>query len=789
LLLLLAAHASSLAGEGASPESTRLGPVDLAGTGLTLDLRDGKWVATARDVEIRWTGARLRADRAVVWVDRMDRPESGKKKNPPDLSSGPLAVTVYAEGNVRVEWGEAFSKRIREGIRKVGRERKQGLPSIESVEALLRGEGEAPKPDPRRDVVTCERFLYDFHARKGVVVGARADLAHAFGKTPVPAGTKLVARAEEIRLAMKEDGSGTVRLKGLSVTDCEFFSPHYDFYASELRIEVGRGEDPDVWLSFRHLTPRAFGVPFFYFPWLAWNARWRPMIRLRPGRSAELGWFLRTAVGMEIKAPRPNKPGGKTRAGSFWLLGDWFEKRGLATGLEGEWGLPGDRPFRGESLLYFIHDRGDHRDVARDLGWFPLEGEDRWRTYLHHRHEIPALDARAEVEINAYSDPNFLVEFFEDEWKTEKPPESYAQYVQRWENHGATLLFRPRLNGFLSRVEYLPRLRYRGLSHPLPFGLGVLTLASELSHVRVRPSDREPWLSSERFWRADTGAEFALPFRVFVVEAEPFFRARYTAFGKTALGDGALDRVLLEGGVRATVRAWRDFFLDFPLLAVSDLRHVVTLQADYVNRFHVSRPSSDLIPVDEVERMDVLQRVDLRLVNRLETWRRGPAERWNAQDFLSLEVELPVYPDPDRDNAGSRFGPALIDLRLAPWQGFSFLSFSVVDVDRWAFDRWDAGLTLEPVRGLSLSVSTLNVPGQIHATTFSASVRFGERWSASFSEMYDFEAGREVYSKFRVRRILHRWVLEVGFHTDSSREDWGVSVSFLPLLAVPEAWE
>jgi hypothetical protein len=125
----------------------------------------------------------------------------------------------------------------------------------------------------------------------------------------------------------------------------------------------------------------------------------------------------------------------------------------------------------------------------------------------------------------------------------------------------------------------------------------------------------------------------------------------------------------------------------------------------------------------------------------------------------------------------------MCDLRFrpGPWAGFE--AFAVYDLDRGAFDRWDAGLWVAPWSGTRISVATTNTSGSVHSVTARASVRFDARWTAEFEEMYDFERGRQVSASLRVRRTLHRWVLEVGIHTEQTKEDVGITVTFMPLLA------
>jgi hypothetical protein len=157
-------------------------------------------------------------------------------------------------------------------------------------------------------------------------------------------------------------------------------------------------------------------------------------------------------------------------------------------------------------------------------------------------------------------------------------------------------------------------------------------------------------------------------------------------------------------------------------------------------------------------------------------------------EILFLEVEASFFPLPGLDNAGDRWGVINFDLRLSPFQGLRFESFSVVDPNLWAFRRWDAGLTFDAVRGISVTLGTSNVPGSLHATTARATVKFNERWTFIAEGMYDFENGQEVYARFTLRRILHRWVLDLGVNVDRSRDNVEFFFSFLPLVAVPEAW-
>jgi hypothetical protein len=736
--LLLAAGAASplLARDLRIPVPSRLGPVDLSAEWATASRSGNTLVISAGGVTVRWEGAVLTAERAVVWAS----PPAGQPLRIPGgqplEAAATLAVTVYAEGGVRVEF--------------------QG------------------------DILTCERFLFDFGARRGVLHRARADLFSAFGKTSVSAGSRLVARAEEIRIALEKDGGGTVTLRDASLTDCEFIEPHYDFAATEVRVEIRGGKDGPVWVTLWNLMPRAFGVPLFWVPVMKWNADWRPMIRIKPGHSDQFGWFLRTGVGLEVKAPKPGNSDRERRIATFWALGDDFEKRGPAAGFEGKWQWPGEFPFRGEALLYYVHDRGDDRPIARALGWDPPPREDRWRTFLYHRQSAPSLGARIDLEINAASDANFLREFYEHEVRTDKPPESYLQVLEAWANHAGTLLVRPRLNEYQTAVEELPRLTYRGISQPLPYGAGVLDVGLMADHARLRPDDRDPALRSARLWRFDGWAEWALPFRFLEVQVEPFLRARYSAFERSAAGDRSIDREVLEAGVRTSVQAWRDFDTKAPALGVNGLRHVVSLHADYLDRCVVTTPPSDLVPIDDLERVDLVRRVDLRLLNRLATW---PAGAPASTDVLFLEIGTSLYPDRDRDNGGKWWGPASCDLRFrpGPWAGFE--AFAVYDLDRGAFDRWDAGLWVAPWSGTRISVATTNTSGSVHSMTARASVRFDARWTAEFEEMYDFERGRQVSASLRVRRTLHCWVLEVGIHREQTKKDVGITVTFMPLLA------
>jgi len=673
----------------------------------------------------------LQGDQAVLWV------KSKVSKN----SKRPIAnLVVYAEGNVVFEQG--------------------------------------------RDRIRSDRFLYDFSTGRGVAGKCRVETRLAL--TGDKKKHDFVMRAEELRLLFDPfDTEAPKKLvcRGISFTHCSFGEPHFDIHASEVSIATEKGQAVgEGWFEATGIKPRFFGVPFFYIPWVGWKLDWRPLVRVHPGTSSEFGAFLDTAVGMRFrKGGKPGRPGREVAR--VWLPVTYFERRGTGVGLNGTYrNRSGDEwmDIEGEFQEYYIRDRGDRRDEAVARGLYPLITQDRYRSYLWHRHRLPE-GFRFDLELNAYSDKNFLLEFYEDEWKTQKPPESYALITRNEEFLGVAALAAFRLNPFREEVEYLPRVRIWLNPFDLLADWFDVSLRAEVSQARFRPANDAPVRVSRSAWRLDVEPEIGGSFLWGPVGFRPFLRPRITIFETSTLPDErAVSRTSWTAGLRALTWAWRVYDIAIPSLGIARLRHVATPQVTYIRTFGVSRPSSDLVPFDEIEDLQNEERVSFRLENRIEALfeRHG---KTSVSTVLRLDAQFDYFPRPDRDNGGDWFSPLKIDLRFDPASYVAFEFNGEIDLDSGRLTAWNGTLRLT-AGPVNFSLTSANVSGSVHTVFASVGVRFSPRYSVKAYENHDLQRGDMIEAGISIQRTFHCWVLEVGAVYDRGEKNTTFILSFLPTI-------
>src|SRR5262249_55831527 len=139
---------------------------------------------------------------------------------------------------------------------------------------------------------------------------------------------------------------------------------------------------------------------------------------------------------------------------------------------------------KGELRGFYIHDEGD---VDRNGTIIPRE--DRYWGRLVHQQELnpgsvvanmfgiaqvgsaardnPADKIQLAVEARKQSDRDLLFEYFRSVAYTQKEQETYVYLRRSWDEVGARIIGRWRLNDFQSQTEELPAARLDFLTYPL----------------------------------------------------------------------------------------------------------------------------------------------------------------------------------------------------------------------------------------------------------------------------------------------------------------------------------
>jgi len=630
-------------------------------------------------------------------------------------------------------------------------------------------------------VIRAERLYFDTVLNRIVVVHGYVStvLTQGQGKPPVP----VQLRAEQLRIHVKQLGRDLpsvsrafekIHAKEVQVTSCNFGIPHYHIHASDIRIDPH--DDQYMTVGIDHATLNVREIPVFYLPHL-WGrssiVEYFPLKALSFGSNRRFGNYVYTLWGDEIRMK--GKDGKSHKWGDWGLNLDWRSDRGPAVGLSLDYAT---EDYHGSVTGYHIRDKGD--DITNG-GYVPPD-ENRGRLRGFHRQMLP-WELQLDLEGSWISDRNFLYEYFEGEARTGKIQETYGRLLRDWNNMTARLLYRPRVNDFYTRSEYLPGLDGHVFSQPIVPGgfLGTnlyLDVDGSVSKNKVE-FDEALALPGFRTDRADVNATAELPIRLGPIHFNPYLGGRYTAWSATPLDDNGEDRHAWSFGFRLHSLIWRNY--KGGLFGI-DFRHLIQPQVLYDNVFDVSMPSRDLLPIDPVELVDEFETVRLRLQNKLQLY---PGK--HLVDVLELNLENILYPDEDRDNNGEAVGPFHWDFK-AGYAPYLLVSEGLYDWNERDFLFVTVGLLglLPEIPGLRKSGAMFFVGHRFAkkiADVFTANLtaRLGEKWRAGAYFQYDYRHDNVLGQRYVLGRTFHRFRLEVEYFEDGPSGDHGFRFAFAPV--------
>jgi hypothetical protein len=534
-----------------------------------------------------------------------------------------------------------------------------GLAALDAVKTLdqVYAEGHVRMAKPGRGTIYAEAAFIDNQRHEGVFLDFR-------GRT-VERRTKqaFVIRAAEAR----QVAENFFIAEPASITTCTYGTPHYDIHVRR----VDFSHDPNTrggTLDVSDILVRLDGVSLLYWPAISYDlGEPFPLRHVTFENSSRFGPSVHTEWGLIIKIPETDaedpppsdrrKPSAPKKWGDIRLDVDYRDKRGWATGI--------DLDYRWKDLYQgflntdYLHDRGRNlgNDFDRQLeAASPLQQADRGRTHAFHRQKL-SDHWRAELEVNYVSDRDFLLEFFPNENRDEKEPETYGYLRGVYDTWAFTLLQRNRINDWQNQVEYMPKVGVYAVGQPLPMeilsGLYFFT-TTEVANLRWNFDEAHALpVDSRRILRVDTANELWYPLHLGPVNVAPFVGGRWSWFQETLFEDSPEDRFVGTGGARAEVKAHHVYHVTWDLIGLNDLRHIVSGEVRYTNAYACTIPSDDLIAYDHVEGADKFQEIAVSLTQRFQT-KVGPPEKRMIIDFLTLHTAIEFYPDPERDTTQRR---------------------------------------------------------------------------------------------------------------------------------------
>ncbi len=575
--------------------------------------------------------------------------------------------------------------------------------------------------------VKAERIYYDFTSHRAVMLDATLATVDEVRNVP------LYMRAAEIRQLAR----GEFAAKKVTFSTSEFYTPHYHIGASEIYLRDvtpaltgpggstesgGAGGEGDPYglgigsgsgggssaprtfdFKAKDATINVAGVPIFYWPLLAGDTSKNdiPLRTIRISNSRTYGLSLLTDWDLFALAGQPEPQGVRAD-----LNLDYFGKRGPAAGVQSDWTTDEDH---GVLRTYALLDHGTD-DLGRDRDDIIPAQEQRGRVTARDQHDF-GNGLTMQVEGSYISDPNFLQEFFQREYDTDKEQETSIYLKKQGETDAFTFLGKFNLNDFTSSADQVddqfstekkPEFKYWRLGDSF---LDMFTYYSETGVANVQtditnytpqqlallpsfvttPVSAVPQTTkirnyySQLGWttgdvlRGDTRQEIDMPLQLGDVKVVPYLTGRVTAWD-AAFPEGASGnptRLWGSAGFRSSMQFWHVYDdVESQFFDVHRIRHVIEPQFNaFVTGSNENR--DQLQPFDrDVEGITSASGTELAINQKWQTKRGGPDHQRDV-DWIVLNVAWSQFYNKDKTDPVTAANPnAAMFFPQQPLRGF-----------------------------------------------------------------------------------------------------------------------
>lgn len=534
--------------------------------------------------------------------------------------------------------------------------------------------GDAKRP---QQTLRASKIVYEFGTDRAILTDA---LLHSLDPG---AEAPLVVRAK----AMKKLGTDHYEAQSPSITTSSFATPSLSISATKVTVRQHADGSRGTTFLAENVTPRVYGVPFFYFPRL-WGSDVDGIAGLRAigvSNSNGFGFGVNTQWGL-FETFGVEKP--ENFDASYRL--DYYTERGPAGGLDASYSGSGVNEntlqpfgFHGSFTSYLVYDDGSDKLGKRR---FSIVHEDELRGRLKWDHQQFLTDGwQVQARLGYVSDGTFQEEWFRNEFRNGLPIETslYVKRSQQTEVFSALLTLDtagvPTIADQLQEVvdddgrrplfvERLPEVQYHRLGDS--FGNDQFTLVSnnglaglqfsesndslegELG-LRQRSTDRDAGFAGlpsyaytgytdDYVIRGDTRQEIAMPMGDDRVRVTPYVMARYTAYSDSP-GGGTQDRLLGGVGVRTSTQFSKVYDnVDNKLFDIHRLRHIIEPQMNLFASAQTSERDDVYIYDEGVDGVSDIAAAQFAVRQRFQT-KRGGEGRWRSVDFLTFNTGVTFF--------------------------------------------------------------------------------------------------------------------------------------------------
>jgi lipopolysaccharide export system protein LptA len=664
--------------------------------------------------------------------------------------------------------------------------------------------------------IRADEIYYDFRQKQALAINA---VVRTFD---VSRGIPIYVRAAKL----KQLAENTFAAEDITLTTSEFYLPQLSINASQVNItdttpvdeRSGKLSDGSYDAEMRDVRFKLYDKTFFFWPHVRSNLQ-RPDVPLKSvrigndrtwGTSIETQWYLARLLGLH-----------ESKGTDSTVSLDYYSKRGLGSGAEINYTR---EDYFGRMFGYIINDSGKDRlgrtSSRRDIE--PprdLRGRFRWQ----HRHFLP-YNWQLTAEASYISDENFIEQYNRREFYTDKEQETVLHLKRIENNWGLAVLGKARLNDFQNVIEEQPSAEFHWTGQS--FHNDKLTFYSDtqISQFRQRLASSSTSTAAKDFYTfTSTRNELDLPMIFGRSKAVPFIAGTFgydDGSGFRTSIDGSTEPAektvwLGEAGMRASTNPFWKIYPNVKsrLWDLRGLRHIISPQLTAV-----AYAQDDSV----IEQRDTLS---VGLSQRLQT-KRGIGNKERTVDWMRLDTDVTWVNDsgdasagPDRfiwnkpfiplaNSYSRRFGQAVIppqDRRssdiFGPRRNYfsadyiwnltdttALLSDMNFDMQSGVVQQYNIGVSALRWPNISYYIGSrylrrvqngLGEKGS-NAFTFAATYVLDPRYTAVFSQQYDFDYGVNVRSEITLIRRYHRINFALTYSVDESMDQHSAVFSIWP---------
>jgi hypothetical protein len=696
----------------------------------------------------------------------------------------------------------------------------------------------------KQNTITATHAFFDANNDRALMMNAEL-------RALVPTtGGYVRVRAERMRQLSRD----RFHAQNAWATTSPYGHPGYRIQATDIFVEPGSGSpwtsvDPmtgqqivneSTWITSLNNQLIIGDTPVLWLPKISAPADdpGIPIRRVTMTQDRIFGFQVKTVWDMTKILGMPRQPGLEWN-----LLGNYMTERGPGVGTSARYS--GTSPlgnYLGNGTLYYQYDSGtdnlglDRRDLQPQ---YENRGEATWR----HRQRLPG-GGTVFGEIGYITDRNYLEQYDESRFDTDKDVETLLGIRQDWDAWSGLLWTKPELNKFEASTEWLPRADLYSFSQPLGDDLAYWSSHSSVAYGHINPmqapSDPNdpftplglPYMSNVSGLVTMTRHEVDAPFTLGPVNFDPYVMGE-AAYWDEGLAGNSIDRYLLSAGIRARLFAWKVMpFVNSPIFNLRGLAHKHETMLEYAwtdssrgineiaqyneidensqERFR-TRYTTQIFPgvipaefnpqnyairtgaglwatVPYHELADDQQVLRLSFRNRLQT-KSGPAHAERTRDWMIWESGVSWFPDADRDNFGEDFGLFYARYRWNISDRTSLLADDMVDFFENAQNIWSLGiLSQRSTRGsVYLGYREVGLGSYLESQilTGSYSYQMSPKWISTAAGAYDVAEKEARGASLTVSRVGLDWILHMGLGFDFSKDNVGVGFSVEPRFGPP----